>query len=73
MKKRIGTIVMTLSAMLLLSSGCIIISLGGGSKNETTKATVGQQLTDLQKAKDAGAITDEQFQTQKAKLLGKEH
>ena len=33
--------------------------------------TVGQQLIDLQKAKDAGAITDAEYQAQKAKLLGK--
>ena len=33
--------------------------------------TVGQQLIDLQKAKDAGAITDTEYQAQKAKLLGK--
>jgi hypothetical protein len=31
--------------------------------------TIGQQLIDLQKAKDAGAITDAEYQTQKAKLL----
>jgi hypothetical protein len=31
--------------------------------------TVGQQLIDLQKAKDAGAITDAEYQAQKAKLL----
>jgi len=30
---------------------------------------VGQQLIDLKKAKDAGAITDEEYQAQKAKLL----
>lgn len=31
--------------------------------------TLGQQLIDLQKARDSGAITDAEFQTQKAKLL----
>ncbi len=31
--------------------------------------TTGQQLIDLQKAKDAGAITDSEYQAQKAKLL----
>jgi hypothetical protein len=34
---------------------------------------VGQQLVDLQKAKDAGAITEDEFQTQKARLLGDKH
>jgi hypothetical protein len=32
--------------------------------------TLGQQLIDLQKAKDDGAITDAEYQTQKDKLLG---
>jgi len=31
--------------------------------------TIGQQLIDLQKAKDAGAITEAEFQAQKTKLL----
>jgi hypothetical protein len=31
--------------------------------------TIGQQLIDLQKAKDSGAITDTEYQAQKAKLL----
>ena len=32
--------------------------------------TIGQQLMDLQKAKDTGAITDAEFQAGKAKALG---
>jgi len=32
-------------------------------------ATVGQQLVDLQKAKDTGAITDAEYQAQKTKIL----
>ena len=31
--------------------------------------TTGQQLIDLQKARDSGAITDSEYQAQKAKLL----
>jgi hypothetical protein len=30
---------------------------------------VGQQLIDLQKAKDAGALNDSEYQAQKARLL----
>ena len=41
-----------------------------GSEPQGQNPTVGQQLIDLQKAKDAGAITDAEYQTQKAKLLG---
>jgi hypothetical protein len=48
-----------------------LVSLGDGTKTQETKPTLGQQLVDLQKAKDSGAINDEQYETQKAKLLGK--
>jgi len=36
---------------------------------EIVNPTLGQQLIDLQKAKDAGAITDTEYQAQKANLL----
>lgn len=36
---------------------------------QITAPTLGQQLMDLQKAKDSGAITDAEYQAQKAKLL----
>ena len=70
MKKLLIPVAVGLSAMLLLS-GCIILSLGGGTKNtnETAKVTVGQQLTDLQKAKDSGAITEQEYAVQKKKIL----
>jgi hypothetical protein len=40
----------------------------GGDKR-TMEPTTGQQLIDMQKAKDSGAITDSEYQAQKAKLL----
>lgn len=46
--------------------------MGGGSKNVTMTPTLGQQLIDLQKAKEAGAITDSEYQAEKTKLLGKQ-
>ena len=55
---------------MTLFSGCLGLSVGGGTTNKPQTATVGQQLVDLQKAKDAGAINDAEFQAQKAKLLG---
>jgi len=67
MKKLIIPASVGLLAMLFLS-GCIAaIGNDGGHGG----GTVGQQLVDLQKAKEAGAITDAEFQTQKAKLLEK--
>ena len=54
-------------AAVTLLNGCVF-AVGSGSS--TKQQTVGQQLVDLQKAKDSGAITDAEFQAQKAKLLG---
>jgi hypothetical protein len=56
------------ASMLVLLSGCVI-ELGTGSRTVVQKPTIGQQLLDLQKAKDSGAITDSEFEAQKAKLL----
>ena len=68
MKKLFMPTVVALSAMLLFS-GCLSLNVGGGSKKEVENPTVGQQLTDLKTARDTGAITDAEYQTQKAKLL----
>jgi hypothetical protein len=68
MKKLFVPVLVGLTAMTLLT-GCIGVSLGGGSSTHTQAPTVGQQLIDLQKAKDAGIITDAEYQAQKAKLL----
>lgn len=69
MKKLFLSTATALAAALLLN-GCIGLQLGGGEKHEVNTPTLGQQLVDLQKAKDSGALTDAEFQTQKAKLLG---
>lgn len=55
---------------MLCLTGCLGLQIGGGDKHEVQYATMGQQLIDLKAAKDAGAITDAEFQIQKAKLLG---
>jgi hypothetical protein len=44
---------------------------GGGTETATIQPTIGQQLIDLQKAREAGAITEAEYQTQKTKLLGR--
>jgi hypothetical protein len=65
--KRILTILTPclIFAAPLFSAGCIA-SIG----NRNPGTTVGQQLIDLQNAKQAGAITEEEYQTEKAKILG---
>jgi len=67
MKKLIVSTVVALSFVVLLN-GCIAV--GTGPKSQQTNATLGQQLVDLQTAKTTGAITDAEYQVQKAKLLG---
>jgi hypothetical protein len=70
-----------LLAMTFLT-GCLDLRLGGGTKSDTTNTdqhpivgqqmvapTLGQQLIDLQKAREAGAITDQEYQDQRAKLF----
>ena len=69
MKKLFVSAAVALSAVLLLS-GCLALQIGGGDKKEEKKTTTGQQLIDLKKAHDAGAISDEEYETQKAKALG---
>ncbi len=69
MKKLFVPLLAGLSSLMLFT-GCIGVQLGGGTSNHTQAPTVGQQLIDLQKAKDAGIITDADYQAQKAKVLG---
>jgi hypothetical protein len=58
-----------LSAMVLIT-GCLALQVGGGDKKSEKQATVGQQLVDLKAAHDSGAISDADYETQKAKVLG---
>jgi hypothetical protein len=68
MKKLLVPVMVGLSALTLLS-GCLDLKLGGGTTTRPQTATVGQQLLDLQKAKESGAMSDAEYQAQKAKLL----
>jgi hypothetical protein len=60
------------SAAILLAS---VILLGGcvaaiGNREGRGNGTVGQELIDLKKAKDAGVLTDAEYAEQRAKMLG---
>lgn len=68
MRNLITSLCVALGTMLLLT-GCIGLSIGGGSKSDITHATAGQELVDLQKAKDSGAISDAEYQAQRNKIL----
>ena len=68
MRKLILPVWAALLAATLLT-GCLNLDLGSGSTTRTQAPTLGQQLVDLQKAKEAGAISDSEYEIQKAKLL----
>ena len=55
------------AAMALVLSGCG----GGGAKTEVSTKTLGQELTDLQQAYEAGAITESEYEKSKKSLLKK--
>jgi hypothetical protein len=57
-------------AALWLFTGCLALDFSGGTSSKGVCPTTGQQLIDLQKAKDAGIITEAEYQAQKAKVLG---
>ena len=70
MKQRILSGIVGLVAVTLLS-GCVF-AIGSGPKGpQQNVPTLGQQLSDLKTAKDHGAISDADYEIQKAKLLRK--
>jgi Short C-terminal domain len=68
MKKIFIPVSIALASMTLLT-GCLGLAVGTGTTVKQEQPTVGQQLIDLQKAKDSGAITQAEYDSQKAKIL----
>lgn len=64
MKKAVALFVLAVSFATLI--GCIGIQ--GGSDSGKAEPTIGQQLIDLKKAKDEGAITHEEYKEFKERL-----
>jgi len=67
MNRRFPSRLVLLSVLTLLA-GCSW-HVGGGPKAVTVKPTTGQQLVDLKTARDVGAITEAEYQVQKAKVM----
>lgn len=67
------TALLGLLAGSIALSGCIFAVGGSGPNPAPTKSgtTLGQELVDLQKARDSGVITEAEYETQRGKLLGK--
>ncbi len=63
------TFAVSLVGLLLagLFCGCVAVSVG--NKKEDKPPTIQQQLNDLDKARKSGAITQEQYDVQRTKLL----
>lgn len=62
----------TLAAATVLASTLLLAGCGGGDstiKAETT--TTGQQLLDLKKAYEAGALSEKEYKEQREKILDK--
>ena len=59
-----------LAALILTLTGCVA-AIGNRDTGRTRGVTLGQELIDLQKARDSGALTPAEYETQKARLMGK--
>lgn len=64
MRKIIGIILI----MLLLTTLASCIAVGSGGEKINNQPTLGQQLIDLQQAKDEGAITQQEYDELKDRL-----
>ena len=64
MKKIIGTLLI----IVLISTMVSCIAVGSGGKKIENKTTLGQQLIDLQKARDEGAISAQEYAELREKL-----
>lgn len=61
--------------LLALSITTMLTACGGGGsevRSEISTTTTGQQLTDLKKALDAGAINQSEYDKQRKKILDKD-
>ncbi len=59
----------TLAVVVSVLSGCVIAMGNRDLGQGKSPATLGQELTDLKKARDAGAIEEDDYQAQKKRLL----
>jgi hypothetical protein len=65
MKKLVTSAILTMGLAILLG-GCVAAI---GNREGRRNGTLGQELIDLKKAKDAGVLSDVEYETQRAKLL----
>jgi hypothetical protein len=66
MKKLVGSAVLALG-LAIVAGGCVAAI--GNRGEHAGNGTLGQELIDLKKAKDAGVISDAEYEQQRARLL----
>ena len=67
MKSSLGAIALV-SVLGILTSGCAW-SVGGSKGTTVAKPTQGQELIDLKRAHEEGAISDSEYESMRAKIL----
>ena len=69
---KVVAILITYGVLIGLCTGCAW-SIGDGKEHttNTTQPTRGQELIDLKRARDQGAITPEEYETQKKQILAR--
>ena len=56
-------------ACAALLNGCVVALGNRVPEDHAKQPTVGKQLTDLKQARDSGALTEEEYQTAKKRLV----
>ena len=69
--KQWGKTITAALAVGVLTAGCIAI--GGSDRYESKNPTIGRQLQDLKTARDTGALSPQEYEQTKAKLLADGH
>jgi hypothetical protein len=69
MNKPFAAAAVGLAAITMLT-GCLNLQFGGGTTTRKQGPSIGQQLMDLDQAKAAGAISETEYQTLRAKIIG---
>jgi len=65
---KVKKIISTLLIIVLMFTMVSCIAVGSGGKKVENKTTLGQQLIDLQKARDEGAISKQEYAELREKL-----
>ena len=69
MKKHSMMVVLCSALAAALVSGGCVAAIGNRGNAGVGCGTVGQQLIDLKKAHDSGAMSDAEFESERAKVL----